>query len=148
MPSPLISQDRVIPLAARKKLPALTELVDALAALPEVEDREELLQAIVQRERDLSTAMGFGFAVPHAKIFSVREFVMAVGLSKEGIEFDAIDGLPVHLIVMIAGPVDRQRRYLQLLRQITMVLREESQRTKVIQSCDVAIAHGVFKSIE
>jgi nitrogen PTS system EIIA component len=147
MPSPLLSQDRIIPLAARKKMPALTELVDILAALPEVEDREELLQAIVQREKDLSTAMGFGFAVPHAKIFSVREFVMAVGLSKEGIEFEAIDECPVHLVVMIAGPVDRQRRYLQLLRQVTVILREQDQRNRIIQSGDVAVAYEVFKSI-
>ena len=147
MPSPLLSQDRIIPLSARKKMPALTELVDVLATLPEVEDREELLQAIVQREKDLSTAMGFGFAVPHAKIFSVREFVMAVGLSKEGIEFDALDGGPVHLVVMIAGPVDRQRRYLQLLRQVTVILREQDQRNRIIQSGDVAVAYEVFKSI-
>jgi mannitol/fructose-specific phosphotransferase system IIA component (Ntr-type) len=148
MRSPLITKDRIITLAARAKVPALTELVDVLARLPEVEDRDELLQAIVQRERDLSTAMGFGFAVPHAKIFSVREFVMAVGLSREGIEFDAIDGQPVHLVVMIAGPVDRQRRYLQLLRQVTLILRDQEQRNKVITSCDVETAFEVFGGIQ
>ncbi len=148
MRSPLISEDRIILLESDSKIPALTELVDVLSELPEVEDRNELLQAIVQRERDLSTAMGFGFAVPHAKIFSVREFVMAVGLSKKGIEFDAIDGQPVHLVVMIAGPVDRQRRYLQLLRQVTLILRDAEQRNSVIESCDVQSAYRTFGSIE
>jgi mannitol/fructose-specific phosphotransferase system IIA component (Ntr-type) len=148
MRSPLITKDRFIVLESQKKIPALTELVDVLAKLPDVEDRDELLQAIVQRERDLSTAMGFGFAVPHAKIFSVREFVMAVGLSKNGIEFDAIDGQPVHLVVMIAGPVDRQRRYLQLLRQVTLILRDQDKRNKVMAHCDVESAFEIFGTIQ
>ena len=148
MRSPLITKDRIVLLESKKKIQALTELVDLLATLPDVEDRDELLQAIVQRERDLSTAMGFAFAVPHAKIFSVREFVMAVGLSKEGIEFDAIDGQPVHLIVMIAGPVDRQRRYLQLLRQVTLILRDQEKRTQVMATCDVDSAFAVFGTIQ
>jgi len=148
MASPLLSRDRVIVLSSRKKIPALTELVEVLAALPEVEDRNELLQAILQRERDLSTAMGFGFAVPHAKIFSVREFVMAVGLSREGIEFDAIDGQPVHLVVMIAGPVNRQRRYLQLLRQVTLILRDQEKRNRVIEAGDPDLAFELFKDVK
>jgi mannitol/fructose-specific phosphotransferase system IIA component (Ntr-type) len=148
MRSPLIAPDRIVELAAHKKAAALTELVDLLARLPEVEDREELVQAIMQREKDLSTAMGFGFAVPHAKIFSVREFVMAIGLSRDGIEFDAIDGLPVHLVVMIAGPVDRQRRYLQLLRQVTTILREQDLRKRIIERCEPAVAYEVFKAVQ
>jgi PTS system nitrogen regulatory IIA component len=92
--------------------------------------------------------MGFGFAVPHAKIFSVREFVMAVGLSERGIDFDAIDGQPVNLVVMIAGPVDRQRRYLQLLRQVTLVLRDQEKRKAVLENCDVETAYAVFGSIK
>ncbi len=147
MQSPLLSRDRVILLSTREKTAALTELVDVLARLPEVEDRNELLQAILQRERDLSTAMGFGFAVPHAKIFSVRRFVMAIGLSKEGIDFDAIDGQPVHLVVMIAGPVDRQRRYLQLLRQVTLILRDKEKRLQIMETCDADKAYEIFSTI-
>jgi len=147
MQSPLLSRDRVILLSTREKTAALTELVDVLARLPEVEDRNELLQAILQRERDLSTAMGFGFAVPHAKIFSVRRFVMAIGLSKDGIDFDAIDGQPVHLVVMIAGPVDRQRRYLQLLRQVTLILRDKEKRLQIMETCDADKAYEIFSTI-
>jgi len=148
MRSPLLSRDRVVILKSRDKTEVLTELVDLLSSLPEVEDRSELLRAILQREEDLSTAMGFGFAVPHAKIFSVRDFVMAVGLSREGIEFDAIDGKPVHLVVMIAGPIDRQRRYLQLLSQIMTILRDEEKRRLLTGSCDPEVVYGILKEMK
>lgn len=147
MDAPMVTPERIVTLTSHRKTEALTELVDLLAADPAVEDRADLLRAILQREQDLSTAMGFGFAVPHAKIFSVKQFIMAIGLSPHGIAFDAIDGLPVHLVLMIAGPADRQWRYLQLLRQITTVLKNPETRALILSRCDPDTALDLFATI-
>ncbi len=76
----------------------------------------------------MSTGIGLGIAIPHAKIPSVRDFVVALGKSPNGIEFSSLDGNPVHFVVMIAGPDRQQERYLQLLARITLKLKDAGVR--------------------
>jgi mannitol/fructose-specific phosphotransferase system IIA component (Ntr-type) len=72
-----------------------------------VTDRDALLHAILEREKIISTGVGIEVAMPHAKISSVKDFCIAVGRSQRGIDFDAIDDKPVHIVVMI-GSNDKQ----------------------------------------
>ncbi len=99
---------RVVDLVSRSKDAALMELVETLRSAPEVADREKLLQAVLDRERIVSTGIGLGVAVPHAKIPEVGEFVVAYGRSREGIEFGSIDDRPVHHVVLIVGSRGRR----------------------------------------
>jgi len=123
---------QVIDLRARSKDEALVEMVDAVSATSAVEDREELLDAIRARERILSTGIGLGIAIPHARIESVHRFVVAVGRHPEGIDFESIDQKPVQIVVLIAGPKDAQKPYLELLAQLSKRLKLADVRERIV----------------
>lgn len=123
-----LSPEHVIDLKSTTKQACLMELVQTLADAPEVESSDALLQAVLEREEIVSTGIGGGVAVPHAKIRDVTEFVVAYGRSKEGVDFGAIDDRPVHHIVLIGGPPDRQMRYLQFLALVNLRLKRADLR--------------------
>jgi mannitol/fructose-specific phosphotransferase system IIA component (Ntr-type) len=79
--------------------------------------------------------------VPHAKIPEVSEFVVAYGRSKEGVDFGSIDDRPVHHVVLIVGPPDRQQRYLQFLATVTLKLKQPELRKALEAAPDAA---GLF----
>jgi len=130
----IIPPQRVVILAARTKEEALKELAEVVGRAPEVTDGGKLLDAILERERIMSTGIGLGIAIPHAKIPSVREFVVGLGKSDEGLEFNALDAKPVHFVVLIAGPDDQQERYLQLLARITLKLKDAGVRRRLSEA--------------
>ena len=106
---------RVLDLDATDKDAILAALVDAAASSDAVADRDALLSAVRERENLLSTGIGLGIAIPHARIESVHDFVVAVGRHAAGLDFGSIDGRPVHIVVLIAGPQDAKKPYLELL---------------------------------
>jgi mannitol/fructose-specific phosphotransferase system IIA component (Ntr-type) len=132
---------RVVDLASRSKDAALMEIVETLSSAPEVSDRERLLAAVLEREKIVSTGIGLGVAVPHAKIPEVSEFVVAYGRSREGVDFGSIDDRPVHHVVLIVGPPDRQQRYLQFLATVTLKLKQPELRKALEAAPDAA---GLF----
>jgi fructose-specific phosphotransferase system IIA component len=127
----IIPPERVTLLASIDKDGALRELAGTIAEATEVQDADRLLEAIFEREKIMSTGIGLGIAIPHAKIPSVTEFVVALGKSAKGIEFNSLDGKPVHFVVMIAGPDNQQERYLQLLARITLKLKDAGVRRRL-----------------
>jgi PTS system nitrogen regulatory IIA component len=130
----LLDVSRIITIKEPTKDAGLKALVKVLAKTEEVAKEKELAKAISDRERILSTGIGYGIAIPHAKIPSVSAFVAAVGVSKVGIPFDSLDGKPVHVIVMIAGPEGQNEEYLRILARFTSVLKSESTRTRIIEA--------------
>ena len=132
----IIPPERVKVLESTDKDGALREMAAMVSTLPEVEDSERLLQAIFEREEIMSTGIGLGIAIPHAKIPEVTGFVVALGKTKGGIEFNALDGQPVEFIVLIAGPDNQQERYLQLLARITLKLKDASVRRQIAAAED------------
>lgn len=123
---------RVADLGEATKDAVLERMVALVSSSDAVTDRAALLTAVRERERVLSTGIGLGIAIPHAKIPGVTRFVVAVGRHGTGIEFDAIDGKPVHIVVLIAGPQDAQDRYLRLLARLSGRLRQEDVRRKIL----------------
>jgi len=131
---PYLSTERVTELSSRTKDGAIMELVALAAQSPAVEDAEKLQEAIFEREGIMTTGIGLEIAIPHAKIPTVKEFVVAVGTAKDGLEFDAYDGQPVRIIVLIAGPAQEQQRYLQILARVTLGLKSEDVRNAVLSA--------------
>ncbi|MCP5505301.1 MAG: PTS sugar transporter subunit IIA [Chlamydiales bacterium] len=115
---------------------ALEKLVSALEDAGEIADKEAFLEAIIKREKIVSTGIGMGVAIPHAKLPSFNRFFLAVGLqkTKEGIEWDALDGAPVRLIFMIGGPASLQTEYLKILSRLTAAIKDEDRRKKLLGS--------------
>ncbi|RKY65015.1 MAG: PTS sugar transporter subunit IIA [Candidatus Latescibacterota bacterium] len=132
--SDLISPDRIVWLSSDTKEEVLRELVDVISRAPQIGDRDELLKAVLEREKIMSTGIGLGIAVPHAKIESVSDFVIAIGISRKGVEFDSLDNKPVHIVVMIAGPADQQDRYIRILAKVVLALKDPKVRETVLKA--------------
>ena len=133
----IIPAARTVLLDAENKDEALRELAAVVAGASEVNDADGLLEAIFEREQIMSTGIGLGIAIPHAKIPTVTDFVVGFGKVRGGLDFNSLDGKPVHFIVMIAGPHDQQERYLQLLARITLKLKDAAVRRRLSEADDV-----------
>jgi mannitol/fructose-specific phosphotransferase system IIA component (Ntr-type) len=129
----MISEDRIADLKAETKEEALRELARLMARSEAVSDGEALLRAVLEREQVLSTGVGIGVAVPHAMIPEVSDFVIAIGRSHKGIDFDALDEKPVFIVVMIAASDTRARgEYLKVLARLMQKLRSREFRRQIM----------------
>lgn len=108
-----------LPLRARDKLGAITELVDLIAEAGKTTDRNLLLRSVQEREAARSTGIGRGLAVPHAKCDAVSDLVVAIGRAEPPIEFAAIDGQPVRLIALLASPSKATSLHIQALARLS-----------------------------
>ena len=81
-------------LRARNKYKAIEELARLFDGAQVCSDIDELVTALVEREKIMSTGIGFGLAIPHAKIKSVKDIAFSIGISRAGIDFDSMDGKP------------------------------------------------------
>ena len=132
--SDMLSVDRIVDLKATEKEGVLRELVDVLATAPEITDRQAFLKAIMEREEIMSTGIGIGIAVPHAKIPSVKDFVMAIGRAKQGIDFEALDERPVYLVVMIGASDQQKDEFLKVLAQVSLLLKNRGLRKWLMEA--------------
>lgn len=105
---------------------------EQLAQQGKIQDSNEYYNAILEREKIVSTGIGMGVAIPHAKLTSVEDFFIAIGILSRGVQWNALDGGPVRLIFMIGGPDDKQTAYLQILSSLTMVIKDEERRKKIL----------------
>lgn len=109
---------------------SLIHLLDESGKLP---NKEEFRKAIFDREQLVSTGIGMGVAIPHAKLKELSDFFIVIGIQqKKGLEWNALDKAPVRLIFMIGGPDDRQTEYLQILSQLTSAIREVDLRKALL----------------
>lgn len=114
---------------------ALKTLVDSLDAEGKLLDKKTFYNAILEREKVVSTGIGMGVAIPHAKLAGYRDFFIAIGIqAKQGIEWNALDGSPVRLIFMIGGPENMQTEYLKILSRLTMAIKDEERRKKLLKA--------------
>jgi len=115
----LVSKDVVkVPLEAYDKEEAIAELVELLIRSEKVRDRDGVLKALYERETKGSTGIGGGVAIPHAKHPDLKGVALAVGVSPDGIEFDAVDGEPVHLIFLVVAETHNPGPNVELLADI------------------------------
>ena len=114
---------------------AIDALVDVLDGAEELVDKQAFRKAILYREKLVSTGIGMGVAVPHAKMKEFDDFFIAVGIQKtQGIDWNALDKAPVRLIFMIAGPDERQSEYLQILSLLTSAIRDVDLRKQLLSA--------------
>ncbi len=112
----------------------LSGLVDLLYEKQRIDCRDTFYQAILEREKIVSTGIGMGVAIPHAKLANFDDFFIAVGIHSKGINWNALDGSPVHLIFMIGGPNKKQTQYLQLLSLLTTSIKDEGRRKSLLHA--------------
>jgi mannitol/fructose-specific phosphotransferase system IIA component (Ntr-type) len=120
-----------VPLRSTEKVAAITELVDLLHEHSCFTDRDEVLRAVLDRERTRSTGIGLGLAVPHGKSRGCKHLAMAVGRTATPMSFDAVDGRPCDFIVLLASPVDETGPHIQALARVSRLWQNEDFRRSV-----------------
>ena len=94
----------------------------------------EFYRAIMEREKVISTGIGIHIAVPHVKIPSVTDFVMAIGRKPEGIDYDSLDGKPVSIIIMIGANESQRDLYLKVLARIVLLFKNSQFRRRILNA--------------
>lgn len=111
---------------------AIHALVEMLHKRGKVRDSQSFYDAIIEREKIVSTGIGMGVAIPHAKLNSFRDFFIAIGILRKGLDWNALDGLPVRIVLVIGGPDDKQTEYLQILSGLTQLIKDDEIRKKML----------------
>lgn len=133
----ILTPERVVILKGSKKNEVLEELIKCLSTAPEVKNKDELTLAIFHRENLMSTGIGLGIAVPHVRLESVKDLVMAIGISRSGIaDYESLDGQPVDIICMIAAGKYQHAKHLKALAAISACLKNESLRQLLLSASD------------
>lgn len=133
----LLSEEVIEPeLSATTRDGALAELIDLLVRTGNLapEARERALTAVITREERQSTGLGAGVAIPHGTCADVDEVVAALGIRREGLPFDAIDGAPVQLVILLLVPPNLLQAHIRTLAGIARVLNDSSLREQLIAS--------------
>jgi len=133
----LVVEDAIVaPLEAAERDDAINELVDALIAAGSADAamKDELVKQILAREKNGSTGFGKGVAVPHVKHEKITQRAAAIGLSPEGVDFNALDKAPVYSIFLLLSPADEPDEHLQAMETIFSSLQKDSFRKFLRQS--------------
>jgi len=112
----------------------INELVDLLNGDPRIVDLEEVRKCVFEREEKMSTGVGKGFAIPHGKTNSVTDILAAFGKSKTPIEYNSLDGEPVHLVFLLIGKENLVAKHIKLLSRISRLMNNEEFRKKLIEA--------------
>lgn len=123
-----------IPLQKFEKKEIITEMIDLLTASGKIMDREKVLQAVLEREQMMSTGIGNSVAIPHGKSQGVQELVVALGITPQDVNFDALDGKPVRIVFILVGPEKSSSVHIKMLSRISRLLNQSAFRKKLIES--------------
>ena len=135
----VLSPDSVwVDLKSDTKQGIIEEMVDRLYAAGKITDRKAVLAAVLEREAKMSTGMQNGVAIPHGKTDSIESLVAAVGLNKEGVNFDSMDGSPCTIFIMTLSPTKRTGPHIQFLAEVSRLISQPAERDKLL----AAKTHG------
>lgn len=130
--SELLTPDRVrIPLRATTKGEVLRELVDA-AVGGNGDSASEVLAAVLQREREFPTGIGYGVAVPHGRTPALPGLVTVAGTTATPVPYETVDGEPVRLFFLLAGPESTAGDHVKVLSRISRLVRREPVRRRLL----------------
>jgi PTS system nitrogen regulatory IIA component len=138
----------VAELSAENKFQVIEDLVHLLQKAAGVQNEETALNDVIEREKYLSTGLENGIAIPHGKTTAVEQLMVAFGRSKNGVDFDSLDGKPSHLIFLVLSPKDQSGPHIQLLAKISRNLKQDKVRKALLNAPDEAAIRGVFAEFE
>ena len=134
----------VASLAGRSKADVIQEMAGVLTRDHTEIDRQRLIQALEDRERLNSTALGDGVAIPHGKLPGLKRVLAAFGRSLAGVDFQSLDGKPTHLFFLLVAPEDSAGAHLKALARISRLLKEETFRRRLMEAPS---ARDLFETI-
>lgn len=145
----LVPERVKVPLEGLDKGSILAELVELLARSADLAaQRDEIHRAVWEREEVLSTGIGEGIALPHAKIAGLDAIAMAAGVCREPVEFGALDGRPVRLLFLLLGPETAAASQVRLLSRISRLLSDRSLRRRLMAVADAELFCQILRDAE
>lgn len=133
----ILTPDNIfLELRAESKTDLISEMIDKLADCGHISDKSQALQAVLDREKKMSTGMKHGVAIPHGKTDSVEKLVVAIGLKKAGIDFDSTDNKPATIFIMTISPANRSGPHIQFLAEVSRILRDAEARKRMLAARD------------
>jgi mannitol/fructose-specific phosphotransferase system IIA component (Ntr-type) len=103
-----------------------------------------IVEKVLEREKIVSTAIGKAIAIPHARVPLLENFALAIGICKDGVEWETLDGEDVKIICLVAGPEDKASQYLSYLSSITCLLNDEEIRLSILNQQDKKKIVNIF----
>ncbi|MFC1608086.1 PTS sugar transporter subunit IIA [Candidatus Latescibacterota bacterium] len=130
----ILTSEHICDIEATTKDSAILELCELISTSRFVVDLDKFITSIRSREAIMSTGIGMGIAIPHAKTSYLQDFVMAVGRSRKGVDFNSLDGLPVHVIILIGSSDTQGKDFLKVLADIGRTFKDESYLQRFLEA--------------
>lgn len=146
----LLSPQKIkIPLESGEKRGLIEELAIVLARAAGVPELTGAIRdAVLEREAVLTTGIGGGVALPHGKTGKLEKLALAGGVTREPVDFEALDGRPVRLVMMLAGPESEAGLHVKVLSRISRLLRKERLRDRLVAAADAEEFLSVIREAE
>ncbi|RMH63148.1 MAG: PTS sugar transporter subunit IIA [Calditrichaeota bacterium] len=135
-----------VPLTSATRDEAIRELITLLS--PELKDAEKAYQAVLAREKIMTTGVGNGVAIPHCKNEACTDFSLALGIHPDGLDFNAVDQKPVHIIVLLIGPENNPAQHIKLLSRVSRLLNNKAFREELLRAPDAAAISAALEQYD
>jgi len=147
--SDILNKERIkVKLRSKNKPDVIKELVDLMGSSDSVLDNKEVLKTIIEREKASSTGIGNGVAIPHGKCAGVKNMIGSLGIVKEGIPFDSIDGKPANIVFMLVAPIGPSGPHIKALSVVSRILNSNDTRRKLLNCNTPEEVASVFENEE
>lgn len=147
--SKIITLDRVrVPVLAADKTGVITEMIDLLAATGGLTNRDAALDAVLRREAERTTGIGYGLAIPHGKTEGCERLVMAAGKPAAPVDFQSYDGRPVTFVVMLISPPDQTGPHIQALAKVSRLMNSADFRDSIERATSAGDLHAAIARSE
>lgn len=141
------SENSVMFLDNNDKHEVLSSMVVQAAKLGYISNEKEFKDALFERESIMSTDVGWQVAIPHAKLKDIPKFFVIPAILKEDIDWEAGNDQKVRLVFLIGGPADQQRKYLQILSKVTLVVRNKQRKQALLATTTAAEVLAQFAGL-
>jgi fructose-specific phosphotransferase system IIA component len=138
----------VIPLCSATKEEVVEELVDLLVSRGSIVSKDDTLRMLWEREKLMSTGIGYGVAIPHILSEHVKEPAAALGLQPCGVDYASLDGKPATLVFLLISPKSDDSPHIRILAHLSRVFRHESVREKLLSCTSTHEAARVIRDAE
>lgn len=122
----------------------IEEMIDLMVDAGKIKDRAAALNAVLEREKRMSTGMQYGVAIPHGKTNTVDGLVTAFALKKQGVDFASVDGQMSKIFVMTVSPINKTGPHIQYLSEISKLLQSPVIRKRLLEASTVEEIKGIL----
>ena len=145
--SDYLDKDLILFLKESDKKSVLHYMIQEAGKTDKVLEEKKFRDAIEAREAIMSTGIGLGVAVPHAKTKTIPEFFIVLAVLEDPIDWDSLDKQPVRIVFLIGGPEDRQTDYLKILSKIVLQIKNEERREKLLKAKKAEEVLALFEQL-